>query len=62
MTSNGKDDKGILGPTYESGKPAEAERWRGKLRNRDEMMKYIQSAERYWYGKGFGSEKRRTEA
>jgi len=53
---------GILGPTYEPGSPGEPARWRRKLRTRDEMLKYLQTAERYWYGEGFGSEKRKTEA
>ena len=49
-----KDD--VLGPTYEAGKPDEPVKWRQKLQNRDEMLKYLQSAERYWFGTGFGSE------
>jgi len=52
----------VLGPTYEPGKPNEPIRWRQKLRNREEMLKYLQTAERYWFGKGYGSEKRKTEA
>jgi len=55
-----KDD--VLGPTYEAGKPDEPVRWRQKLQNRDEMLKYLRSAERYWFGTGFGSEKRKTDA
>jgi hypothetical protein len=60
MKSNEKAE--VLGPTYEPGKPSEPERWRGKLRNRDEMLKYIQSGERYWYGESHGSEKRKSPA
>ena len=37
--------------------------WRNKLQSRDDMMKYLQSGERYWYSDGgYGSEKRRTPA
>ncbi len=55
----------VLGETYEKGKPTGEEmgRWRQKLESREEKLKYLQSAERYWYGKDwFGSEKRRTPA
>jgi len=52
----------VLGPTYEPGKPQEPIRWRQKFRSRDEMLKYLQTGERYWFGKGYGSEKRKTEA
>jgi hypothetical protein len=51
--------------TYEPGKPEdkEAGRWRQKLSTRQEKLKYLQTAERYWYAKeGFGSEKRKTPA
>jgi hypothetical protein len=57
-----KEKVEVLGPTYEAGKPNEPIRWRQKLRNRDEMLKYLQTAERYWFGQGYGSEKRRTDA
>jgi hypothetical protein len=57
------EEKGeVVGPSYEPGKPTEPIRWRQKLRNRDEMLKYIQSAERYWYGQSFGSERRKGPA
>ena len=49
--------------TYEPGKPSGAANWRTKLKSREEMLKYLQSGERYWYGKDwYGSEKRRTPA
>lgn len=53
----------VLGATYEKGKPEgeAAGRWRHKLRNRDEKLKYLETGERYWYGKEwFGSEKRKN--
>ncbi len=31
----------VLGPTYEPGKPEEAENWRVKLKDRDEMLAYL---------------------
>lgn len=53
----------ILGETYEPGMPKEADRWQGKLRDRQEMMKYLTQCERYFYGKeGYGSEKRKNPA
>ncbi len=53
----------ILGETYEEGMPQEKGEWRGKLKKRDQMLKYIRSAERYWYSDDwFGSEKRKTKA
>lgn len=52
----------VLGPTYEEGKSEEMADWRAKLRTRDDMMKYLKSAGRYWYGREwYGSEKRKDE-
>ncbi len=55
----------VLGATYEPGKP-EGEgmgRWRQKLATREEKLKYLETAERYWYSKEwFGSEKRKNPA
>ena len=49
--------------TYEPGIPSGAYNWRAKLKNRNDMLKYLQNGERYWYGKDwYGSEKRRTPA
>ena len=56
---------GILGETYEAGKPSEPYNWRKKLRNREEMLKYLQTGERYWFGTEedwFGSERRKNPA
>lgn len=55
----------VLGATYEEGKPGgeEAGRWRQKLRDRKEKLKYLETGERYWYGKEWhGSEKRKNPA
>jgi hypothetical protein len=54
----------VLAETYEPGKPddKEAGLWRRKLGSRAEELRYLKSAERYWYGESFGSEKRRKEA
>jgi hypothetical protein len=55
----------VLGATFEEGKPEGegAGKWRYKLRNRDEKLRYLESGERYWYGKEwFGSEKRKNPA
>ena len=55
----------VLGATFEEGKPEGEElgKWRQKLTNRQERLKYLQSGERYWYGEEwFGSEKRKNPA
>lgn len=55
----------VLGGIYEPGKPEGAEmgEWRHKLASREEKLKYLQTGERYWYGKDwFGSEKRKNPA
>ena len=55
----------VLGATFEEGKPEGEElgKWRQKLRNRQEKLKYLQTGERYWYGKDwYGSEKRKNPA
>jgi len=61
----GRDKVEVLGATYEEGKP-EGEalgKWRQKLRSREERLKYLQTGERYWYGKEwYGSEKRKNPA
>jgi len=61
----GRDKVEVLGATYEKGKPEGEElgKWRQKLRDREEKLKYLQTGERYWYGKDwYGSEKRRNPA
>ncbi len=61
----GREEVEVLGPTFEEGKP-EGEglgKWRQKLASRDEKLKYLQTGERYWYGKEwYGSEKRKNPA
>ena len=61
----GRDKVEVLGATYDKGKP-EGEalgKWRQKLRDREEKLKYLQTGERYWYGKEwYGSEKRKNPA
>ena len=58
----GKDVE-ILGPTYDKGKPAGPDKWLHKLKNRDDMLRYLVTGERYWHAEeGFGSEKRKTPA
>ena len=60
-----RDKVEVLGATYEKGKPEgeEVGKWRQKLENRADKLKYLRTAERYWYGKDwFGSEKRKTPA
>ena len=61
----GRDEVEVLGATFEEGKPEgeEVGKWRQKLDTREERLKYLQTAERYWYGKDvYGSEKRKNPA
>ena len=65
VSAPNRDKVEVLGETYEKGKPEgeEAGKWRQKLENRADKLKYLSTAERYWYGKDwFGSEKRKTPA
>ena len=61
----GRGEVEVLGATFEEGKP-EGEgvgKWRQKLGSREEKLRYLQSGERYWFGKDwFGSEKRKKPA
>ena len=55
----------VLGATFEAGKPEgeDAGKWRQKLESRQEKLKYLQTAERYWYAEDwYGSEKRKNPA
>ncbi len=50
----------------ESCEPKRSEKtynWRKKLNTREEMLKYLQTAERYWFSQEwYGSERRKTPA
>jgi len=64
-SASGGEKVEVLGPTFEKGKPEDEDlgKWRQKLESREEKLKYLESGERYWYGKEwFGSEKRKTPA
>jgi hypothetical protein len=61
----GREEVEVLGGTYEPGKPEGEEmgRWREKVGDREEKLKYLRTGERYWYGdEWFGSEKRKNPA
>jgi len=61
----GREEVEVLGATFEEGKPEDkdAGKWRQKLGSREEKLKYLQTGERYWYGKEwYGSEKRKNPA
>ena len=65
VSAPGRDEVELLGETFEEGRPVgeDVGRWRQKLDNRDEKLKYLTAAERYWYGKDvYGSEKRKNPA
>lgn len=53
----------VVGPEYEPGTPEKPCRWREKLLSRVEMIRYLQTGERYWFSKEwYGSEKRKNPA
>jgi hypothetical protein len=61
----GRGQMDILAESYESGEPEGEElgRWRQKLADRNDKLKYLKSGERYWYSDDwFGSEKRKNPA
>ena len=61
----GRGEVEVLGATFEEGKPEgeEVGRWRQKLGSREEKLKYLETGERYWYGKDwYGIEKRKNPA
>ena len=59
---NGKKVE-VIGPEYEPGLPEQPHLWRRKIRSREEMLRYLQNGERYWFSKEwYGSEKRKTPA
>lgn len=55
------EDKKVIGETYREGKPQKPLRWK-RFEDREEMMKFIKVSERYWFGEGYGSEKRKIPA
>lgn len=61
----GRGKVDVLGDTFEEGKPEDKNlgRWRNKLADREDKLRYLENGERYWYSKeGFGSEKRKNPA
>ncbi len=61
----GRESVEVLGDTFETGEPKGEEpgKWRQKLQNRKEKLKYLETAERYWFSKDwYGSEKRKKPA
>jgi len=53
----------IVGGDYEEGKPEGKDDWRKKMSDRELMLRYLKTGERYWYSKEwYGSEKRKTPA
>jgi hypothetical protein len=60
---SGKSVK-VLDETYEPGNPAIdsdfRDKWRNKIRNRDQNMRFLQTSQRYWYSDDwYGSEKKK---
>lgn len=52
----------IVGETYDGGLPDGPDKWRGKMGDFDNMISYIKTAQRYYYGESYGSEKRKNPA
>jgi len=55
----------VVGGCYEKGAPGAKLRWKNKIADRSEYVKYLTAAERYWYSPlddWYGSEKRRGPA
>jgi acetyl-CoA decarbonylase/synthase complex subunit delta len=53
----------VLGSTFEPGTSEEREAWRSKLTGREDEVKYLKSALRYWYSDDwYGSERRKKPA
>jgi hypothetical protein len=51
-----------LGATYEAGRPEDTVNWRVKMEDRGQMLNYLKTGERYWFGESYGSEKRQKPA
>ena len=65
MSAPNREKVEMLGATYEAGKPEGEDmgKWRQKLADRQEKLRYLQTGERYWYGEDwYGSEKRKNPA
>jgi hypothetical protein len=53
----------VVGAEYEPGVPEQPHQWRQKIQGRQEMLKYLQNGERYWFSKEwYGSERRKNPA
>ena len=53
----------VLTGEYEEGKPDKIENWVAKMGTREQKLRYLQTAERYWYDDAsYGSEKRKNPA
>lgn len=65
VKSSGREEVEVLGETFEQGKPngENQGRWGQKLATRNDILKYLQTGQRYFSSsEGFGSEKRKTPA
>jgi hypothetical protein len=65
MKAPGRDEVEILGSTFDEGTPhgEEMGKWNQKFSSRSENLKYLQTAQRYFFSEDwFGSEKRKNPA
>jgi len=53
----------VLDSTYDDGIPESPDKWRKKMKSREDMLGYIKTSLRYYYEDDvYGSEKRKTPA
>ncbi len=52
----------LIQDNYDKGHPEEKFDWRGRAGDREEMLRQVTTSLHYWYGEGYGSEKRKKPA
>jgi acetyl-CoA decarbonylase/synthase complex subunit delta len=52
----------LIQNNYESGQPEGKGDWRAKFKDKDEMIQQVKTELHYWYGEGYGSERRKKPA
>lgn len=52
----------LIQNNYESGQPEGKGDWRAKFKDKDEMIQQVKTDLHYWYGEGYGSERRKKPA
>jgi hypothetical protein len=52
----------LIQESYESGQPRDKEDWRNKQDDKERLIQQVKTELHYWYGAGFGSERRKKPA